>query len=92
MHVLIVCQSYGIPCSLITFQELQDSVHGTGIKYTDYALGVGLDEIEPTPITRNLSEVDFESLSRSDSIPENKKEEIETCILKSIEILNKSSR
>ena len=92
MHVLIVCQSYGIPCSLITFQELQDSVHGTGIKYTDYALGVGLDKIEPTPITRNLSEVDFESLSRSDSIPENKKEEIEACILESIEILNKSSR
>jgi len=87
MHVLIVCQSYNIPCSLITFFELSESVSGTGIKYADYALGVGLQEIAPTPVGRDLTEVDFGAIIRRDSIPLEKKKEIESCIMQSIELV-----
>ena len=29
MHVMIACQSYGIPCGLVTFEGHEDHVHGT---------------------------------------------------------------
>lgn len=42
MHVMISCHSYGIPCALVTFEGMEDAVHGSGIKYEDYALGVDI--------------------------------------------------
>lgn len=39
MHVFIICQSYGIPCRLVTFRNFEDLVHGSGEKYLDYYLG-----------------------------------------------------
>ncbi len=50
MHVMIACQSYGIPCALIGFEGFETTVHGNGIKYEDYALGAGLDTVN-TPQT-----------------------------------------
>ena len=86
MHVFIVCQSYGVPCSLITFKGLEHTVHGTGIKYSDYALGVGLEELEPIPIDLDLREVSFENIRREDVISETKKDEIEAAILEGIDL------
>ena len=90
MHVFIVCQSYGIPCSLITFKGLEHTVHGSGIKYSDYSLGVGLSELEPTPVDLDLTQVSFLNIRREDSISETKKDEIEAAILEGISLLQGS--
>jgi hypothetical protein len=54
MHVLITCQSYGIPCALVVFNGFEEYVHGDGIKYIDYALGADVKPISPTPINPKL--------------------------------------
>jgi len=76
MHVFIVCQSYGIPCSLVTFEGFEDAVHGTGLKYGDYALGVGLETISPASVPVDLRKFSFASIERDDTVSEAKKDEI----------------
>ena len=76
MHVFIVCQSYGIPCSLVTFEGSEDAVHGTGLKYGDYALGVGLETISPVSVPVDLRKFSFASIERDDTVSEAKKDEI----------------
>jgi hypothetical protein len=76
MHVFIVCQSYGIPCSLVTFEGFEDAVHGTGLKYGDYAMGVGLDPVSPVAVPLDLREFSFANIERDDVVGEAKKDEI----------------
>jgi hypothetical protein len=76
MHVFIVCQSYGIPCSLVTFEGSEDAVHGTGLKYGDYALGVGLEKISPVSVPVDLRKFSFANIERDDTVSEAKKDEI----------------
>tara|TARA_X000001036_G_scaffold210424_1_gene197682 strand:+ start:516 stop:2348 length:1833 start_codon:yes stop_codon:yes gene_type:complete len=85
MHVMIVCHAFGIPCSLVTFEGLEHAVHGSGIKYTDYALGVGLPEMSPVVISRDLTEVSFRDIRKIVSITEEKKDEIESVIKESLD-------
>lgn len=87
MHIFITCQSYGIPCALITFEGFEDSVHGTGIKYGDYAQGVGLDAISPTPIGLNLNLIDFDNITSDYKVSEAKLDEVEAAILKGLSYL-----
>ena len=75
--VLIACQSYGIPCSLIAFEGLENSISGTGLKYADYSLGVGLKEIEPMIVERDLRKVPLEKIRQTQIISDSKKDEIE---------------
>ena len=77
LHVLIACQSYGIPCSLIAFEGLENSISGTGLKYADYSLGVGLKEIEPMIVERDLRKVPLEKIRQTQIISDSKKDEIE---------------
>ena len=77
LHVLIACQSYGIPCSLIAFEGLENSISGTGLKYADYSLGVGLEEIEPMIVERDLRKVPLEKIRQTQIISDSKKDEIE---------------
>lgn len=85
MHVMIICHAYGIPCSLVTFEGLEHAVHGSGIKYTDYALGVGLPEMSPVVVSRDLTKVSFEDIRQIVSITEEKKDEIESAIRESLD-------
>lgn len=84
MHIFITCQSYGIPCALITFEGFEDSVHGNGIKYGDYAQGVGLDSISPIPVGLNLNNVDFDNITTEHKISETKLNEVEAAIIKGL--------
>jgi hypothetical protein len=84
MHIFITCQSYGIPCALITFEGFEDSVHGNGIKYGDYAQGVGLDSINPIPVGLNLNSVDFDNITTEHKISETKLNEVEAAIIKGL--------
>lgn len=76
MHVFISCQSYGIPCSLVTFEGFEDAVHGTGLKYGDYALGVGLETVSPVAVPLDLRTFSFANIERDDAVSEVKKDEI----------------
>ena len=87
MHIFITCQSYGIPCALITFEGFEDSVHGNGIKYGDYAQGVGLESISPIPIGLDLTKVDFENITTDHKISTAKLDEVETAIRKGLSYL-----
>jgi hypothetical protein len=81
MHVMIICHAYGIPCSLIGFRGFEASVHGTGIKYRDYSLGIGLDaDWEPQTVPLNLSRIDWPGRLRAEKISEEKLDEIEAAI------------
>jgi hypothetical protein len=87
MHIFITCQSYGIPCALITFEGFEDSVHGNGIKYGDYAQGVGLDSINPQPVSLDFKRVDFENLTTDHKISQEKLDEVEAAIVKGLSYL-----
>jgi hypothetical protein len=84
MHIFITCQSYGIPCALITFEGFEDSVHGNGIKYGDYAQGVGLDSISPIAVSLDFQKVNFENLTTSHKILDSKLDEVEAAIIKGL--------
>ena len=85
LHVLIACQSYGIPCSLIAFEGLENSISGTGLKYADYSLGVGLKEIEPIIVERDLRKVPLEKIRQTQIISDSKKDEIEQKLFDAIQ-------
>lgn len=87
MHIFITCQSYGIPCALITFDGFEDAVHGNGIKYGDYAEGVGLDSISPISVSLNLNSVNLENITTSHKIAETKLDEVEAAIIKGLAYL-----
>jgi len=80
MHVLITCQSYGIPCALVVFKGFEEYVHGDGIKYLDYALGAGVKEISPTPINPNLDWNEIEPLIETIQVSDSKIAEVEAAI------------
>jgi hypothetical protein len=87
MHIFITCQSYGIPCALVTFEGFEDSVHGNGIKYGDYAQGVGLESISPFAISLNLAKVNFDNITTDHKISDDKLNEVEAAIVKGLTYL-----
>ena len=80
MHVLITCQSYGIPCALVVFKGFEEYVHGDGIKYIDYALGAGVKAISPTPINPRLDWAEIEPLLETIQVSDSKITEVEESI------------
>lgn len=80
MHVLITCQSYGIPCALVVFKGFEEYVHGDGIKYIDYALGAGVKAISPTPINPKLDWKEIKLLLETIQVSDSKITEVEESI------------
>ena len=76
MHVMIACQSYGIPCGLITFKGHEENVHGTGVKYIDYAKGAGVKVLKPKPVGADFSKFDYKKLIHDIKVSEEKKQEV----------------
>lgn len=77
LHVMIVCQSYGIPCGLVTFEGFEGTVHGTGIKYEDYALGADVPVLTPQLIGLDLRGRDLGNLIHDIRISEATKDVVE---------------
>jgi hypothetical protein len=90
MHVAVACQSYGIPHSLITFEGFEDKVHGNGMKYSDYALGVGLEPNNPLAVKLDLTSLVLSNIERDDVVTETKKDEIEEAIRRGIQELERN--
>ncbi|KQT94496.1 hypothetical protein ASG49_06410 [Marmoricola sp. Leaf446] len=81
MHVMIACHSYGIPCALVGFRGFEDLVHGTGIKYRDYALGAGLSgDWEPVVVDLDLRRTRLDDLLREVRIGEDKLDEVQAAV------------
>ena len=76
MHVMITCQSYGIPCALVSFEGAEENVHGTGIKYEDYALGAGVEVMNPTVVPVDLRSFDYQPLVKTIQVSDAKKAEV----------------
>ncbi len=68
MHGYIICQAYGLPCALATFEGAEDLVHGDGMKYSDYFLGIEKAPKNTVVLPRNLGTFDFESVLESTPI------------------------
>jgi len=88
MHVLITCQSYGIPCALVVFKGFEEYVHGDGIKYIDYALGAGVKAISPTPINPNLDWKEIKPLIETITVSDSKIAEVEAAIKEGLRRVN----
>ncbi|MFZ4063338.1 MAG: polysaccharide pyruvyl transferase family protein [Candidatus Nanopelagicaceae bacterium] len=80
MHVMITCQSYGIPCALVVFKGFEEYVHGTGIKYSDYALGAGVPVMDPIAIDPNLDIEEIKPITFLHKVSEAKIDEVEAAI------------
>ena len=80
MHVMITCHSYGIPCALVVFDGFEDYVHGDGIKYSDYALGAGVAELNPVSISPKIDEAEIKKITHEIKISERKISEVEAAI------------
>jgi hypothetical protein len=80
MHVLVACQSYGIPCALVTFDGATDAVHGSGIKYDDYSRGVGLPPLKPAVVSPDLRRSDIDAVTTQALISDDKLDEIEASV------------
>jgi hypothetical protein len=76
MHVMITCQSYGIPCGLVTFEGYEENVHGSGIKYGDYAQGAGVEVMNPQVVPLDLRSANLDNLIRDIKVSEAKKDEV----------------
>lgn len=81
MHVFITCQSYGIPCALVTFDGFTENVHGNGIKYGDYAQGAGLEHINPIAVPLNLTKINLDNIITDHKISSAKMNEVEAAVL-----------
>ena len=81
MHVVIACHSYGIPVTLIGFRGFEDTVSGSGMKYRDYSLGAGLDELwEPGIVGLNLTKADFRQRLGREFVSDAKLDEVDGAI------------
>jgi hypothetical protein len=89
MHVMITCQSYGIPCGLVTFAGYEENVHGSGIKYEDYALGAGVEVMNPQVIGLDLRKVNLDELIKDIRVTEAKKDEVEDHIRQALQRFGK---
>jgi hypothetical protein len=76
MHVMIACQSYGIPCGLVTFKGYEENVHGTGIKYIDYAKGAGVKVLKPKAVGNDFTAFDYQKLIQTIKVSDSKKQEV----------------
>ena len=89
MHVMITCQSYGIPCALVVFNGFEDYVHGDGIKYSDYALGAGVTELNPVSINPKIDLGEIQKITHEIKISDHKIPEVESAIKEGISRLSK---
>lgn len=80
MHVMIACHSYGIPCALVTFEGLEETVHGSGVKYRDYALGAGVEPREPRSLPTELTRVDLRSLLHTERVHDDVLDRVEAAL------------
>jgi hypothetical protein len=89
MHVMITCQSYGIPCAMVVFKGFEGYVHGSGIKYSDYSLGAELPEVNPVVINPKLDMSEILPITFDYKVSQSKIDEVEKAIKQGLLQVNK---
>jgi hypothetical protein len=88
MHVMIACHSYGLPCALVGFEGFESAVHGSGIKYEDYARGVGVESgFTPAIVPMDVSAAGLRDLLVVERIADSKLDEIESAVVRALDEL-----
>ena len=64
-------------------------MHGSGIKYEDYALGAGVEVMNPQVVGLDLSKRDLQNLIKDIKVSEAKKDEVISHIKLGLESLGK---
>jgi hypothetical protein len=88
LQAIALCQAYGIPCGLINFRE--EPVHGDGIKYKDYLLGVDLPYEAPTVVPTDLTTLDVHSFVRDERVDSTIQKRVYTALTLALEYLRHS--
>jgi hypothetical protein len=81
---VITCNSYGIPCALITFEGFEEKISGTGLKYSDYCLGADLPIVEPSLVSFDLKMSEINKFLHTNQISSVKQIEVENAIQESL--------
>jgi len=66
LHVRILCDAYFIPCALVSLNAPSALLYGDGVKYRDYAMGVGVPFEELRVMSGRISSKDIFALASSD--------------------------
>lgn len=85
MHCYILCHAYGIPSALVVFEGGERAVAGDGLKYLDYAEGVGVEPLMPKKIPVDLRDYDLNKVVRNIRIEESKINELYAFLKKYLE-------
>ena len=88
MHVMITCQSYGIPCAMVVFEGFEDYVHGSGIKYSDYSLGAGLPEVNPVVVNPKIDMSEISPIIFEYQVSQSKIDEVEKALKEGLTRVN----
>ena len=64
----------------MVFKGFEEYVHGTGIKYSDYALGAGVPVMDPIAIDPNLDIEEIKPITFLHKVSEAKIDEVEAAI------------
>jgi hypothetical protein len=71
------------------FKGFEEYVHGDGIKYSDYALGAGVKELNPVSIDPKIKESEIRPITHEIRISERKIFEVEAAIKEGIRRVKK---
>jgi hypothetical protein len=74
---------------LVVFKGFEDYVHGDGIKYSDYALGAGVKELNPVAIDPKINLSEITPITHEIKISEQKISEVEAAIKEGISRITK---
>ena len=92
LHVMIACQSYGIPCGLVTFAGFEAKVHGQGIKYEDYARGADVEVRNPQVVELDLRHRQLDALISDVRVSDAKKDEVQAHVGAALELLPRGGK
>lgn len=67
LHIVILCVSYGIPFTLVSWS--QKKMSGDGMKYSDFSQSLGLGRLEPKAVGQILDEDELKSHATSWEVP-----------------------
>lgn len=68
LHGVIIAHAYGIPCKHAVMSGSSRQIHGDGIKFKDYFLSVGREDVEPWDLS-DTGEVVAGDIARCTDLP-----------------------
>jgi len=86
LHILIACQSFGIPCAVVRFSGDKGKVRRDEMKFLDYADGVGVRQVIPQFVSSALPQSHIASMVTNEQIPDSSVERVHEALLEGIDV------